>query len=195
MKKVLSILICALSIAVLLSACGEETLSNIPQEVGEVVVKEENVLPSANQIPSGGSITKPSQGDTQLQYELTSVEDIKSWLSGIVSGEYNKIEDGFYVTEQATMSDGGTVSIVVYNGDYQYTEFKYPASDTELLNKAEMAISTFVGRSITDNERSELQEAIKIVMITPDTGYISLDNNTCYITVILNNNEILFQCV
>ena len=196
MRKHLLYMFLVCSICLSMSACGknEELPSDIGQ-VGDSITKEQDTLDSSdieydsNGIPSG---------ETDAAYwnkvsvsgeegNAATVADVKEWISAYVSGNYTTTKDADdenLVYENATMKDGGTVSIKSYYDGYFMTEFKFdPKSD--ILKPLSEYLSAYIGRPLATSEQESLNSTIEATKTGGEMQFVSgLRNSvTCYLLI------------
>ena len=180
----------------LLSGCGGNNLPTEIQNVGDTIVKEQDLL-ETHDIKGTGGIQSGPIGDidlTQAQEGQMTSDMAKEWISDCVSGEYQKEEEGDIITESASMKDGGTARITTYCGFYYSTEFRYPIDMDGILEKAETCLCTYINRDMTDLEKEELQEAMSMVSNGSDAGFVSSMCETAYVYVFVEDGNMVVQC-
>lgn len=180
----------------LLSGCGGDNLPTEIQDVGDTIVKEQDLL-ETHDIEETGGIQSGPTGDidlTQTQDGQMTPDMAKEWIADCISGEYEKAEDGDIITETASMKDGGTARITTYCGFYYSTEFRYPVEMDGILEKAEACLCAYIGRDMTDLEKEELQEAMSMVSNGSDAGFVSSMSETAYVYVFIEDGDMVIQC-
>lgn len=197
MRKRMALILTATFVIALLSGCSKGELPTEVQGVGEPIIKEQDVLPSANEIPDSLNIFGRPNGEidlTKTDGGQITVDKAKEWIAECVNGDYTKAEDGDIVVEVAPMKDGGVAALTTYCGFYYSTEFRYAQDSDDILENAEKNVSAYIGRDLTDMEKEELSSAAANVVDGVDSAFVQSLRDTAKVYVFIENEKIVFQC-
>lgn len=203
-KKKICLLLCTLCVLLSLSAC--KNFNNLPdsiQNVGDNISKGDNLLDTNQQTDSQGNSTDDTTNVTPQEHDDITVDDVKLWFSDLISNDYTEYteeaqsEENNYYIEKASLKSGGDILICSYDGTYFNTTFRFTKTmDADTLHEQmDTYISTYLERSLTDNEIFALDDAISSIkiggeMIYLDSfedylrGYVYADPDFFYIQVL-----------
>lgn len=186
----------------LLAGCHQEPPEPLPtgiQNVGDTIIKEPDVLPTATDMPSGGGIPSSTGDEKTGEIRDISSDQAKEWVKALITGEYASTQDGAFYTQTANMVNGGTVAVNDFGERYYSTDFSLPIKSESAKEDAAACISAYIGRKLTDNESEELAQLITYAQKVKEGTDMELTKlesfgETAIINVMTQSNSIIIQC-
>lgn len=187
-----------------LSACTpSDTLPTEVEEVGGVITKENDQLQVsvpeyAERLPyesSGLGLNEFCL--TGLDVDYATEGTVKSWLTDCVNGDYQAVEDSTagVTREAASLSSGGDLHVVSYEGYYYMVELYLDAgkdADT-LKSDIEEVLTAYIGRRLASPESAELESAVSVALQGGEMTYIESLSNSASVYLMKQGGELLVQ--
>ena len=203
-KKKICLLLCALCVLLSLSACKNS--NNLPdgvQNVGGNISKGDDLLDTNQQTNVQGDNAGDATDITPQEHDDITADNVKLWFSDLISNDFSEYteetqseEDNYYI-EKASLKSGGDILIASYDGTYFNTTFRFikTMEESTLHEQIDACISTYLARSLTDNETFALDDAISSIKIGGEMiyldafedylrGYVYADSDFFYIQVL-----------
>lgn len=192
----------AICLSMILTGCHHSSPDPLPtdiqDQVGDIIIKEPDVLPSSGPLPSGGALPN---SNPMISTEVRSIEigQVKEWLTDIVDGPYTPSSELGFDIETVKLKNGGNAKINSSAGVYISTDFHIRVGDTSAESAATAFVTAYIGREMTDVESEELSKAIAFANTTKDGTDMELTQLeafgiTAVVYALTQNGEIIIQC-
>lgn len=190
MKRMMSILLCALCL-LCVGCSARDTLPTEIAEVGDALIKEDDVLLPSQTFPDDADVAV-----LQEQMRTVTSEMVCEWYSDMVTGGFAETsgEEGFTI-HAAELTEGGRIEVLDYYGSYQSTTLSYPTPDSAatVMDAATDSLEQYLARQLADAERLELQQAIDSVLLGAEMVQLQSLSDYVRVSVFLEANEIRIQ--
>lgn len=205
MKRVIACVLIGL-LGLTVSGCSQQT--DLPSEIGEVggeLVKEEDLLETTNPEYSENESSEeedvlPDSGScvSDMTSDFATVDDIKSWISSKVTGEYTSTvaeTENETSIESTTLQTGEKVDILFYGDVYFMTELYLNTSEdiSTLTEKTSSFLAAYIGRRMTEQETSDLKTALTTAVTSGDMGFVESLQSSATVYTMQQDGKLLVQ--